>query len=225
MSSHDTKDRLLDAAERLFGAHGFEATSLRGVTAEAGVNLAAVHYHFGSKEALLRATAARRVEPINRERLRLLDKIEAEAPSEALPLEPILEAFLRPVLEVGRAARSDGFDFRQLAARLHSEPLETVWPLVAELFAEVVRRFVGALCRALPALSTEEVVLRFQFMGAVMIHVISGNLLNLADPRMPPAAIDDEALLEAMIAFAGAGLRAPATQQPGRGKRGREGAS
>ena len=53
MASKDTKERILDAAERLFAAHGFAGTSLRAVTKEAGVNLAAVHYHFGTKEDLL----------------------------------------------------------------------------------------------------------------------------------------------------------------------------
>jgi AcrR family transcriptional regulator len=225
MSSHDTKDRLLDAAERLFGAHGFEATSLRGVTAEAGTNLAAVHYHFGSKEALLHATFARRVEPINEERLRLLDKIEAEAPSGVLPLEPILEAFLRPVAELGRAVEGDGVGLRQIAGRVHSEPLEVVRPMIAELFGEVGRRFMAALRRALPGLSTEETLLRFHFVLGAMIHVTQSDLLNLAEPGMPVLETDDETLLKAIIAFVSAGLRAPSTKPSGRARRGREGAS
>ena len=223
MATEDTKDRLLDAAQRLFGARGFEATSLRSVTAEAGVNLAAVHYHFGSKEALLRATLARRVEPINAERLRLLEKIEANAPSGQLPLESILEAFLRPVLEIGLTRRGDRLELRQIAARVHSEPLEIVRPLIAELFGEVARRFVGALRRALAGLSADEVALRFQFTLGVMIIVISGNLLNVADPEMPLLETDDEVLLEAMIGFIAAGLREPSTKRARAGKRGRGG--
>ena len=65
-----TKDRILDAAESLFMEHGFEATSLRSITAAAGVNLAAVNYHFGSKEELFQAVLTRRLDPMNQERAR-----------------------------------------------------------------------------------------------------------------------------------------------------------
>ena len=69
----DTKERILDAAERLFGRHGIEQSSLRAITAEAGVNLAAVNYHFQSKEVLARAVFARRIGPVNRRRLEMLE--------------------------------------------------------------------------------------------------------------------------------------------------------
>src|SRR5215213_6345048 len=82
LASKDTKERILDAAERLFPAHGFAGTSLRAVTKEAGVNLAAVHYHFGTKEDLLRAVLGRIVIPVNRERLEMLEKVEAAAGSD-----------------------------------------------------------------------------------------------------------------------------------------------
>ena len=72
MASAETKDRILDAAESLFARQGFSSTSLRSVIAEAGVNLAAVHYHFGPREELIRAVFARRFDPINRKRIELL---------------------------------------------------------------------------------------------------------------------------------------------------------
>ena len=74
-----TKDRILDSAERLFARDGFEATSLRAITAEANVNLAAVNYHFQSKEALVQAVIGRRMGPVNAQRIALLDACEAEA--------------------------------------------------------------------------------------------------------------------------------------------------
>src|SRR5262252_5809342 len=73
-----TKDRILDAAEALFMEHGFEATSLRSITAAAGVNLAAVNYHFGSKEELFQAVLTRRLDPMNQERIELLEALERE---------------------------------------------------------------------------------------------------------------------------------------------------
>src|SRR5207249_7612515 len=70
---NDTKLRILDAAERLFAQQGFDV-SIRAITDEAGVNLAAVNYHFQSKEALLDAIIARRIEPVNKRRLEMLDR-------------------------------------------------------------------------------------------------------------------------------------------------------
>src|SRR6266513_6418043 len=85
-----TKERILDAAEGLFMEHGFEATSLRSITATAAVNLAAVNYHFGSKEELFQAVLTRRLDPMNQERLDLLTKLERGAAPGPLPCDRIL---------------------------------------------------------------------------------------------------------------------------------------
>src|SRR5579863_9327890 len=95
-----TKDRLLDAAERLFAQHGIEATSLRVITREAGVNLAAVNYHFQSKEALMHAVIARRLDPINEKRLAMLDACEAKAGEGPLAVDEVLHALLGPIFEM-----------------------------------------------------------------------------------------------------------------------------
>src|SRR5437763_10558253 len=97
----DTKQRILDSAERLFAQHGFEATSLRNIIADAKVNLAAIHYHFHSKEALLDAVILRRLGPVNQKRLELLDGCERSAPDGRPDLEAVLEAFIAPAFRVG----------------------------------------------------------------------------------------------------------------------------
>src|SRR5579863_6114927 len=89
----DTKSKILDIAEELFGRNGFEATSLRDITAEADVNLAAVNYHFQSKDSLIDAVIARRVEPINQKRREML---AAAGPDPTL--KQILVAFLSPLI-------------------------------------------------------------------------------------------------------------------------------
>src|ERR1017187_9526216 len=94
----DTRQKILDAAERLFGEQGYVATSLRHIIAEAGVNLAAIHYHFGSKEELLDQLVMRKAGPVNEERLALLDHYEAEAGAMPVPVDKILRAFLEPPL-------------------------------------------------------------------------------------------------------------------------------
>src|SRR5208283_5887288 len=99
----DTKQKILDTAVRLIAEQGYAATSLRHIIAEAGVNLASVHYHFGSKEELLDAVAMRKIAPINRERLALLDEAERAAAGGLVPIVQFLEAFLRPaVMRAGR---------------------------------------------------------------------------------------------------------------------------
>src|SRR5580704_11940240 len=109
----DTKQRILDSAERLFATHGFEGTSLRTIIADAQVNLAAIHYHYHSKEALLDAVLARRLQPINRERLEKLEKCGENA-----PLEAILEAFVAPAVRVSANPELGGKNFVRLMGRI-----------------------------------------------------------------------------------------------------------
>ena len=94
-ASTGTPARILDAAEDLFAGQGIHATSLRSITQRAGVNSAAIHYHFGDKQALVRAIVARRVAPVHQERIQRLERLEAG--SRPTP-EQLLEAYLGPVV-------------------------------------------------------------------------------------------------------------------------------
>src|SRR5262252_2657033 len=115
----DTKERILDTAERLFAERGYGATSLRSIIAAAKVNLAAVHYHFHSKQELLDAVLTRRIEPLNRERIALLDELERSAGDGAPPLEAILSALIEPPL---RLSRDPSFaTFVKLMGRIYAE--------------------------------------------------------------------------------------------------------
>src|SRR5215213_4334584 len=93
---HETRTRILDAAEELFMLHGFEGTSMRVLTAAAGVNLAAVNYHFGSKDALIEALFRRRLDPMNGARVAELERLETAARGRALAQEQIIRAFIGP---------------------------------------------------------------------------------------------------------------------------------
>ncbi len=202
----ETQERILDAAERLFAARGFAATSLRAITSEAGVNVAAVHYHFGSREALLRAVIERRVEPINRARLERLDALESAGV--APRLETLLEAFLGPAVE---AVRTDP-GMARVTGLLFSEPAEHVRTLVMEVFREVALRFQAALERALPGLGPAEARERLGFVVGVLVHELAGHHPGLEGGPPGGAARGDGAALGRMVRFLAAGLRAPATR-------------
>lgn len=202
-SRPDTKERLLDAAERLFGERGFGGTSLRAITAAADVNVAAAHYHFGSKHALLRAVIERRVGPSNEARLAALDRLEARRVPPDVP--EILDAFLRPVLDLERAP-----EVHRVSGMLFREPLEILDPLITEVFGPVGERFTRALEQALPELSPREIHERFQFVLGVMVQVVSERHRLGPGPKPPQGG---EALLASMVGFLSAGLRAPAQHE------------
>lgn len=194
----DTKWRILDAAEKLFGLKGFEATSLRDITAEAQVNLAAVNYHFQSKDSLIDAVIARMIQPVNKRRL---EKLDAAGPNPAL--EEILAAFLGPVLELDLA------NVAPLMGRLMSEPNLFIERFFKTHLAPVSQRFQEEIHKALPDLPRAEIAWRMHFVAGIMAHharwsqvlpVTSGGLCDNSDPQ---------AVIERIVAFSAAGFRAP----------------
>lgn len=201
----DTRDRILDAAERLFAQNGFDLTTLRALTAEAGVNLAAVHYHFGSKERLFEAVLVRLVDPVNAERLARLDRAEAQGPP---ALEAIIEAFIAPPLHaVTDAERADMA--RVLMGRVMSSPDEQMRALLLRLFGTVLDRFIPALERALPRLPREDVLWRFFFMVGVLVQTMScgHHLAFVSGGGCNPAQVEET--IPRIVQFVAAGMRAP----------------
>ena len=212
--SHDergagTKERLLEAAERLFADAGIEAASLRAITSAAGANLAAVHYHFGSKDGLAEAVFERRVKPLNAERLALLDRAEDTAKGQFPALEAILTAFLEPAIR--RSREPEHADFIRLMGRMYSEPSGSVQQRIARHFGDVIRRFTAALERALPDLSSAEVFWRFHFVVGVLVHSVAdpARIEKLSGGLCDPS--DTSALTRRLVRFLSAGMRAAPT--------------
>lgn len=203
----DTKTLILDAAERLFAMHGFEATSLRAITSEAGANLGAVNYHFTSKDALILAVLKRRIHPVNEERLALLTKFEAEAGG-ALTVEQILEALFRPPMELLSRSAEDGGMFLKLVVKLLAEDAQFLKPLVQEEFAENKRRFYAAMQKASPGLSLDEVVWRMHLAMGAFLHIVAhADLLGCMG--VVHRTMSAEETLEKIIEFCAAGFGAP----------------
>jgi AcrR family transcriptional regulator len=171
MARPDTKERILDAAQKLFADKGFNGASLRAVTREAGVNLAAVHYHFGSKEELVQAVLDRVLAPLNRERLALLDRFESEAGENSPPLEAVAEAFVGPTIRMSR--RPEGAIAMQLLGRVFGDPSGEVARIFKEQFHEVAKRFGAAFRSAAPHLAPDETFWRLSFSAGAMAHTMA----------------------------------------------------
>ena len=210
MTRPSTRERILDAAERLFAEQGISGTSLRTLTGEAGVNLAAVHYHFGSKERLLDAVVERRARPVNQQRLRELEALEKRTGARAPGVEEILTAFLAPGVRSLEQLSTGRVPLARLIARIEAQPPEVVEELVCRHFGAIGRCFVEALQRALPEIPGELVADRFRFGLGVLSYLFSGNFDLDTIPGHPPHALDHATKVAQVIAFLAAGLRAPA---------------
>lgn len=206
--SVDTKQRILDVAEQLFAEYGFAGTSLRRIIADAGVNLAAVHYHFHSKESLLEAVIMRRTAPLNEERLALLDQAEQESGG-AASLEAVLLAFLGPPIRLILNPNGEGRIFGKLMGRLHSETNVCFLEIAKKHFGVVSQRFRAALAHTVPDLPTDDLNWRMHFAMGAMAHTLSfwDRLEAVSEGRLKPT--DSETVIPRLIGFIAAGFRAP----------------
>jgi AcrR family transcriptional regulator len=196
----DTRQKILDTAERLFGEQGYAATSLRQIIGEAGVNVASIHYHFGSKEELLDEVVMRKAGPVNERRLEILDRLEA---SGGVPgVEEVLGAFFQPMAEAAGQNRR----FVAMMGRLISEGM--IQGIVQKHFATVTARISAALQRALPELPPEEFMLRMHFTIGAMAHSVCGGM-DWTGAGGGPADLGRR--IERLVTFAAGGFRAPAT--------------
>lgn len=203
----ETRGRVLDAAERLFAERGIEAVSIRDITRAAGANLAAINYHFGTKQELVAEIFSRRLTPLNQKRMTLLDDAEQKAGGEPVRLEVILEALIRPAVEQAFACTCGSKIFMQLFGRCLSEPDAAVERLIHSHFEKIIQRFNAATLRALPRLSEQELFWRISFIGGALHHT----LLICGKPSLMPLGmhkrLNTEELIHRLIAFAAAGLR------------------
>jgi AcrR family transcriptional regulator len=212
-TSPDTKTRILDAAERLFVEHGFEATSLRSLTSAAGVNLAAVHYHFGSKEELFQAVLTRRLDPMNQERIDLLENVEREAGARPPSCEKVLFAMLIPALKLARDEKRGGKQFLRLVGRAYADPAPFIRHFLSAQYAGMIGRYKEAFSRALPHLSRQELTWRLHFVMGALSYTLAGTDALKLFAEATATTHNDELLLQRLAPFLVAGLKAPALAQ------------
>lgn len=214
--SADTRERILDAAEHLFMAHGYEGTSMRQITGDAGVNLAAVNYHFGTKESLMQEVFRRRLDWLNEERMRVLNELEKEAGGKPLKPSQILDGFFGTLLRMAGDEKRGGVTFLRLLGRTLTEPSEFIRAFLAHEYKTVMDRYKEALFRALPDVPKAEIVWRFHFMLGATSYAIAGTdaLRLVTDWQIEEEDSVDrlDRLVPRLMSFLLGGLRSPLPQ-------------
>lgn len=204
----ETAIRILDVAERLFVEHGFEATSLRMITQQAAVNLAAVNYHFGSKDALFESVFSRRLVPWVTACLEELDALDAKG--EAPTAEQVVMTYVRPALALSKDPSRGGAMFVRLFSRVLVENHRQLRETISQQHSEFVKRYSATFGRALPHLSSEEVMWRMHLSFSVMFHAFAGNDVLKLFGRSTVSARDPDLIVKHSVPFMVAGLTSPA---------------
>ncbi|GAB3356502.1 TetR/AcrR family transcriptional regulator [Lysobacter tyrosinilyticus] len=198
-----TKDRILGAAEELFAQFGFAGTSLRQVTSRADVNIAAVNYHFGSKENLVNEVFRRRMDEMSQKRLTALKTAQKDHPGE---LEPILAAFVEPALAMAQDRHNGAF--ARMIARAYAEKNDALRKFLSEHYGHVLREFSKAIAACLPALSKESLYWRLDIVVGALTYAMADFGLIKRPVGVTEAAHRERAARE-LITFAAAGFRSP----------------
>lgn len=203
MSSHfNTKERIIHAAEDLFAQHGFAGTSLRQVTSRADVNIAAVNYHFGSKENLVHEVFKHRMDEMSGKRLASLAAAIEKDPDN---LEAILLAFIQPALAL--TLDRHGASFVRVLARAYAEKNDGLRNFLSENYGQVLREFAKAIAHCLPNLSKEELYWRMDFVAGALTYAMADFGLIKRQPGVSEKAHCEKAA-QHLIKFAQAGLKA-----------------
>lgn len=210
-----SKRVLLDAAEQLFADRGFDAVSVRDITALAKMNVAAVNYHFGSRDELLGLVMMRAMIPINEERIARLESVEKKYPGKSAPIEEIIDAFVRPLATQVRKPELSERLFYKLTGRIFAQQGDGMPPQIEEQLRQIIERFTRSFAKALPTLASEEVAWRIHFLAGGMIYMLTHHDLASRLSNGATGAPAMEATLSRFIRFAAAGLReGTGTEEP-----------
>jgi AcrR family transcriptional regulator len=196
-----TKQRILDSAEALFARHGFAGASLRQVTASANVNLAAVNYHFGSKENLINEVFRRRLDELNAQRLQALEMVTAGT---KFTLEDVLGAFVRPALALSQDNKGGG-GFVRVLARAYAEHNEQLRKFLHDNYGPALKQFAAAFAKLLPDLEKQELYWRLDIVSGALTYAMAD--FGMIKRRGTSEQQHRELSAEHLIKFAAAGLR------------------
>jgi AcrR family transcriptional regulator len=209
----DTRNLILDVAEKLFAESGPAAVTVRAIATAANINTQAVNYHFGTKDRLFEEMFGRRVGPVNRERL---ERLDACMQRDSVPsLEQLVDAFVRPILRLRQESlgHERALVVMQFQARAVASPSEFEFSYLKLHFEPVRSRFMSAFSAMLPQLAIEDVIWRYNFMCGAIIYSMAGPMRMLRPPEsMAGVKLRDvdneEAAIENLVRFVSAGFRA-----------------
>ena len=196
-----TKQRILDSAEALFARHGFAGASLRQVTASANVNLAAVNYHFGSKENLINEVFRRRLDDLNSQRQQALQAVTTRP---GYTLEDVLDAFVRPALALSQDNKG-GAGFVRVLARAYAEHNEQLRKFLHDNYGPALKEFAAAFARLLPHLDKQELYWRLDIVSGALTYAMAD--FGMIKRRGISEQQHRDLSAEHLIKFAAAGLQ------------------
>jgi AcrR family transcriptional regulator len=205
VASENTVDSILDAAEQVFGTHGFEGASMRMISEAAGVAQSLLHYHFSTKEGLYTAVFARRSALSTQYRRNRLNELFESNPSASL--EEVLEIFATPLPQFFRKKGNSPY-YLQMVAEVTLAPDERSKRIVKQYHDPSGHDMIAAIRRCLPSLSQEKAVWAYLFaVGArQQANAQTGRAERLGSPkRESPHAL--------LIPFLATGIRAIASGQ------------
>ncbi len=205
---NSTQKKIIEAAEIEFADHGFGGASIREITRRADVNIAAINYHFGSKEDLFKEMVRYRIDPINEERLALLDQAEESNKAKPVPLEEIVDIIVRPLLNKLISEDQAGVHFLRAMGKGMGEEQSFMKDLFEDCMQEVLRRFIQALSFSLGKPSFAKVVYGMHFLACAMLGAM---LQHTRLEYMGQGKIDTgnvEELVDQLVAFISGGLKA-----------------
>jgi len=214
MAQSDTVDRILDAAEVLFAERGFSETSLRMITSKAKVNLAAVNYHFGSKNALIHAVFARFLTPYSATLENAFDELEAHGNGEAPTLDRILWALAESAARMPQRNDRGISIFMRLLGLAYTQSQGHLRKFLEQEYSDAFGRFMRLLKEATPELSAVDRYWRIQFMlGATAFTMSSSDaLIDILETKIGVETSVQE-IAARLVPFLAAGMKAPDKMQ------------
>lgn len=205
----DTKQRILDAAEHLFARDGYRGTSLRSITGRAGVNLASVNYHFGSKKFLLEEVIRRRMVPLNQARRKRLEEVRARALSKGKPpdIRAVLTAFIEPTI-LFRETEPGAENFMTFIGRSFSDPDDTVRTVFQRIINPMAQFLFRTVSEALPDQARDVIFWRLHFTMGALFHTM--HICGTLKPEFMSITTDikGRALVDLIIPYVTAGMKA-----------------
>ena len=200
-----TRERMLDSAEELFAAQGYNGTSMRDVARKVEAPIALVTYHFESKENLFDRVIERRASYMALARIKALDEARTAAGNGPIPLQALIEGYVWPFIERSSRGGPGWKNYSQLVARLANSPRWT--PVISKHYDGVARQYVGEFRRALPSIGEADVYHAFNFMAGTMVCAVAepGRVEKLSQGRHVASDLED--LFDRMIPFLVAGFR------------------